>query len=561
MQVSKEYVLKRLLTKASEDYWLSMIQKAKEDHKLYRMHVHGVGLEDFIKKIEGLENEQKIKLRKRLSRSNRELWADVLRPTDKLFTAQGGSRQYNILNETQEKRFKEKINTLYKGSSFRQWFKSYFVDKNVTDPNGVFLIEHKNGKAYPTYKSILGIYDYKQVGLTLEYIIFEPYKKKIGGKDWDFVRVYDERGDYTYLVDKDKEIIYGPDDELHQEYTEFFPNPWGRVPSVLCSDTEDTLTEFKRSAIYEQIELANEYLRLTSVNTLQYYHHGFAKFWKHGMPCRKCQGTGHVVITGKEREAVNGLGYRECPSCKGKGTLDKEDVSDVTYISPPKEGQSSIAPNVMGYITPPIDSLKQLDEKTKELRDQIYQSHWGTIIDRESRDKTAFEAALNTQPMQDRLNQYADAAENIEAHLMNLLLDYYVTSHQGANISYGRNYIIHSTSDLLSEYYTAKEKKASETVLNQKLKAYYNALYQSDPMMLDISLKLMQIEPFVHHSMSEVLSFQNVPTEMVRQKVHYNDWLSTYTNSMIIQKDLLTLKQELQKYANERTESIPVNEG
>ena len=170
-----------------------------------------------------------------------------------------------------------------------KWLKTYFVDKYVIDPNGFFLIEYKDAEAYPTYKSILTVVDYVQKGQSLEYVIFEPVTIKLENKeDYTTVRVYDDKADYTYPINlKDWTI---------QEPTEEFKNPWEKVPAVLCSDIEDTLTGYKQTPIYEQVEDADEYLRLNSVNTLQYYHHGFAKFWKHGTPCKKCYGLGEIQV-------------------------------------------------------------------------------------------------------------------------------------------------------------------------------------------------------------------------------------------------------------------------
>ena len=61
----------------------------KELHKKLLMHVHGINEEEYIKKVEGLDNEEKIKIRKRLSRSNKDLFSSLLRHTDKIFTAKG----------------------------------------------------------------------------------------------------------------------------------------------------------------------------------------------------------------------------------------------------------------------------------------------------------------------------------------------------------------------------------------------------------------------------------------------------------------------------------------
>jgi len=549
--IDKEFVIERLKIRAENknDPHFKMLEEIKNQHKKLRMHVHGTNVIEYIEKLEALENQTKINLRKRLSRSNRSLFADVLRPVDKIFSKQGGSKEYHIKIESKLKNFTDILSKINKGHSFMKWLKTYFVDKYVIDPNGFFLVEYKNGIAYPTYKSILTVADYTQVGQSIGYVIFEPEIIKVKNKEAiTIVRVYDDEADYTYQIDLEKWTI--------SETNETFPNPWKKVPAVLCSDIEDTLTGFKQTPIYEQIEDADEYLRINSVNTLQYYHHGFAKFWKVGTPCKKCDGAGSVTIKGQGDVYVDAT----CPSCGGKKFAEKEDVSDVTYISVPPDGSKGIVPDIMGFITPPIESLKALDDKLKSMRDVIYHSHWGTVISRDNKDQTAFEVSINTQPMQDRLNGYTDSLENIESLIVDLIGYFYLQNgYGGSSINYGRNYVIKGADELLDSYYKSKEKKASYTILNEKLLKYYHAQYSNDMRGLDISLKLMQVEPMVHNTLDETKSL-GIPPEMYSQKIYYNDWLTNTKKEDLYKLSTEELKISLKQYSDERekqTNKVP----
>ncbi len=551
MTIDKEFVIERLKIRAENknDPHFKMLEEIKNQHKKLRMHVHGTNVIEYIEKLEALENQTKINLRKRLSRSNRSLFADVLRPVDKIFSKQGGSKEYHIKIESKLKNFTDILSKINKGHSFMKWLKTYFVDKYVIDPNGFFLVEYKNGIAYPTYKSILTVADYTQVGQSIGYVIFEPEIIKVKNKEAiTIVRVYDDEADYTYQIDLEKWTI--------SETNETFPNPWKKVPAVLCSDIEDTLTGFKQTPIYEQIEDADEYLRINSVNTLQYYHHGFAKFWKVGTPCKKCDGAGSVTIKGQGDVYVDAT----CPSCGGKKFAEKEDVSDVTYISVPPDGSKGIVPDIMGFITPPIESLKALDDKLKSMRDVIYHSHWGTVISRDNKDQTAFEVSINTQPMQDRLNGYTDSLENIESLIVDLIGYFYLQNgYGGSSINYGRNYVIKGADELLDSYYKSKEKKASYTILNEKLLKYYHAQYSNDMRGLDISLKLMQVEPMVHNTLDETKSL-GIPPEMYSQKIYYNDWLTNTKKEDLYKLSTEELKISLKQYSDERekqTNKVP----
>jgi len=75
-----------------------LLQDAKEKHRKYLLHVHGKNTAEYLIQINGLEDNTKIKLRKKLSRSNKDLFADILNNTTKIFTANGGTKPMNYQN-------------------------------------------------------------------------------------------------------------------------------------------------------------------------------------------------------------------------------------------------------------------------------------------------------------------------------------------------------------------------------------------------------------------------------------------------------------------------------
>lgn len=500
------------------------ITAMRAEHKLLLMHIHGIGTSEWISQIEGLENATKIALRKKLARSNKDLFADILRPTDKIFNSQGGSKNYTFKSKESQEAFKQKLTTIVDGYSLTQWLQMFFVDKLVSDPNGLFFVEHKDSKAYPTYKSTYTIRQYKTNGRGIEWVIFEPIECQQNERTFKKVRVYDGEYDYMYQWENGRLVLI---DE------ETFPNPWGYVPAFTCSDIINPLTGLKKSTVNEQVELANEYLRESSIKTLFKYHHGFPFFWQYAPTCQECKGSGYISA-------------KVCPTCNGTKYALKKDVSDVTYLKQPELPDSpTIAPNIAGYVVPPIESWTQMTEELKSMRDMIYFSHWGTVINREDADKTAFEVALNTQPMQDRLNQYTNSLESSEKYFVDIIAEYdYQGDYQGCSISYGKNYIIKSPNQYLTEYLEEKGKAASASILNSKLEMYYNALYANDEYNRVYHLKIMYVEPFVHNSVSEVIGW-SIPDELKYPKMYFNDWISSTNDDDIIKKDIPALQAEL----------------
>lgn len=509
------------------------IEAMKEEHKKLLMHVHGVGVAEYLTKVEGLENELKVSIRKRLARSNKDLFADILRPTDKIFNSQGGLKTYSLKDKSEKEALADKLSQIYEGNSLSQWLGMYFIDKLTVDPNGLFFIEHKDNEPYPTYKSIATIRNYKVKGRKVEWVIFEPFKVKTSTLEKELFRMYDDSGDYIFEVNNGSITRK----EIGGENPVSFQNPWGYVPAITCSDLVNTLTNYKKSTIYEQVELADEFLRENSVKTLFKYHHGFPMFWQYMTACQHCKGTG--FIDGKE-----------CPVCKGTKYATKKDVSDVTYLRQPEsKDDPTVAPDLAGYVVPPIESWKQMTEELKLMRDMIYFSHWGTIINREDKEKTAYEVAINTQPMQDRLNKYTDSLEQTERMLVDIIGEYYYgQSYEGCSINYGRNYIVKSPNQYLTEYLEEKSKNASYSVLNPKLEMYYNALYANDELSRIYHIKLMYVEPWVHNTITEVLGWNIGDTAA---KLYYNDWVSKQKKEDIITKDIATLQKELEEYAEQ----------
>lgn len=502
------------------------ITTSKKEHKKLLMHVHGIGVGEYITKLEGLENDIKIKIRKKLSRSNTDLFADILRPADKIFSAKGGSKTYE-LSDSQIEDFRNKLSKTKDGLSLAKWIQNIWFDKYVIDPNGIILVENEEAEerfAYPTYRSILSIRDYKFTGVKLDYIIFEPIKDD---KGIEYVRVYDDVEDALYRVN-------GDDWEKIEDDT--YTNKWGYVPAITCSDLVNPVTFYKKTPIYEQVELADEYLRENSVKTLFKYHHGFPFFWQYMAACPTCKGTGMY-------------NNKTCPTCNGTKYAMKKDVSDVTYLKPPKDNdQPQIAPDIAGYVTPPIDSWQQMTTELTMLRDMMYYSHWGTIINRDDNEKTAFEVSVNTQPMQDRLNQYADSIEIVESCLTDILGKfYYADAYKGSQINYGRNYIILSPNQLMEEYLTDKQKGLGQTILNDKLSKYYESLYKNDSFKLIIFKKLIQVEPFIHNTLKEVKDLQ-VSSIEYNKKLYYNDWLSSLDADYIFTNEVGKLQKDLEEF-------------
>ena len=505
-----------------------LIEQSQKEHEKLLMHVHGCNLKDHIKQVTGLENDEKLKLRKLLARSNKNLFSTLLRRTDKIFTAKGGSIEYGIKDSSKTKKLQQILHDIIDGVSLDKWLENIWLDKLIDDPNGFILIEHKDGKPYPAYKSISTVKDYQQNGQGLEYFISQPYT--INGEQ--YIRVYDDISDRTYRIDGEEIVLI--EDEVYE-------NPWGYVPATLCSDLVDPITEVKRSPIYEQLEIADEYLRDNTVHILTVNFHGFPMFWQYAPTCTSCGGTGFD----KKGEI--------CPVCNGSKHALKKDVSDVTFLKQPSTtDQPTIAPNVAGYITPPIEVIDMQVQQLQRLEDEITYSHWGTIIRKDETERTATEVFINAQPVEDRLNKYSDSYEMVTNYLIDMIGKYlFGDEYTKTSFNAGRNYIVKGITQLTTEYTELKEKNVGINILDNKLMEVINAKYKNDTINLVIEEKLITVEPFVHNTIEEVKTMQ-LPSLMYMRKIFFHDWKSEQTQEYLFKTKINQLKESLTNYTKQK---------
>lgn len=508
------------------------MQILKKQHRLLRMHIYGIGMIEYLTRISGLENTQQIALRKKYARSNKDLFSSLLSPLNKVFSAKGKNKTYNVGTEKTQLEFRDTLATINNGNSLEVWLQSYWKEKIAADPNGLFLIEKDNeGNPYPTYKSILSIRDYKQSGQKVEYIIFEPQKRDNNGTIEETVRVYDDEGDKLYLKRADTFILL--EDES-------FINTIDEVPAVVISTFEDTNSAYKRSAIYNEVELGNEYLLDTSVKRIYKFLHGYPIFWKYASKCPVCNGSKYIAGV-------------ECKSCNGTGFSSTKDVSDVTILKPPTEaGQPVIAP-IAGYEAPPSEALTQMTDELALLKSAIEFSQWGTTQEK-GENETATGRFIDVQPVSDKLNIYTDSVEIIES----LLVDFigkiiYQDAYNGNSINYGRRYMIETPDQLLDKYTEGKTKKLPPSTLDYLLEQYYQGQFASDFRLLTYYQKLAKLEPWVHMTVNEVpASYQT--TIDYQKKIYFSDWKNSIKIDDVVKTDLKKLDKQLTEFTNKKQE-------
>lgn len=502
------------------------------------MHVKGVGLKKYIERISQFEPKDLIATRQKYAVSNKDLFARVLRPIDKVFSAKGGSAYYNLPDKKAEE-LKDYCKNIAFGYSARKWLQVFWMPALAYDPMGLIFIEvDKSGNPFPTYKSVLDIFDYQLQGRELEYVIFEKdawidrvkKEKNLKGKVY---RVVDEVSD---------KIVELTSTGVLEVEGETYPNYFLEVPARIISDIYDPVKGFYISCIDDVIEKADQYLTQGSVKNIFKNYFGFPQYWTYQSACPECKGT--KVLSGSD-----------CTHCKGTGLKQRTDPSETTYLPVPQsKDQPLLAPNVGGFITPDIDGWDKMDAELKLLEDGIFQTLWGTQQVVDAKNNTATGKFIDVQPVNERLTYYSEAAEQMETFVINMVGSFiFQTKYDKASISYGKRYMIETPDELWTKYENARKNGAPLSSLDDLYYDYLQARYSSNNLELEKYLKLARVEPYKHYLLADL---GRAPSEIANKKLFYADWIQTKTDAEIIITPVETLREDFEEYCEERMEKV-----
>jgi hypothetical protein len=535
-----------------------LIAQAQKYTEKLMMHIKGVGMDKYIDRIMAFEKEDLIKIRKAYAVSNKAMFTRVNRPVDKVYSAKGGSVYYN-LGDGPTKKLKDYLSNLAEGYTIKQWLEAFYMPATGYDPMGMIMMEIDSlGNPYPTYKSIMDVFEYQPRNRNLEYIIFrldpkdtnlpvktDPDKPvpltdgdgrilaavKAGeGTKADLYRVVDDAFDRVVRIENGN--LYPIPDET-------YPNYWGKVPASLISNIYDPVLGMFLSTEDSIVELADQFLRDGSVKNIIMQYHGFPRAWEYQSQCPECKGT----------KVLNG---RPCDYCKGTGVKSQSFPEETIRIPVPKsQDEPKLAPDLGGYITPPIDGIKLYCEQLEALEDLMFETKWGTHMADDTKkggSETATGKFIDTQPVNDRLNKYSDAAEMMETFVTDMVAQIIISqSYQGASVTYGRRFLI-ETPDEIWEKLQKSIGKAPFCALMDLYNDYLQARYSSNAMEMQKMLKLALIEPLPFVNYVDFARLQTFPDVILRQKFWWERWMRSKTDPEILYGDVAALQADFAKF-------------
>lgn len=531
------------------------------------MQVYGIGLENALPKYGYFESDDIHKERKEGAISNKDLFERILKREEMVFTSQGGVSFYDGLDAQQTIGLDAALDNIRYNMTIRKWVKEFALNAYRTDPMSVLFIEvSKDGKQiYPTYKSVSCIYDYSTTGRKLEYIVFNltvadclsfgivdpDFDKMLPTQMTAYFRVVDDKFDYL-VKNKDGAVT---------QYDTPLSNKFKQVPGIITSD----LINFQNpsqffSPLDRMLELAQEFLQDRSIRNLSKKYTGFQKVIEPLLICGTCNGTGY-------------LSGAACPDCttgrqdKGSGFKLVTKVSDVARF--PIDTDSNFDyKKYFGYIAPDIKTWDKQDTSLNDLENFMTDTYWGTVNRTTTTGPTQGESGLDSnktatqvnedlKPIYARLNMTADWAEQTENALCDFIGEYlYPNSFKKSARTYGRYYILETPADIRTAYLDAKQKGAPQSTLSELLSKYYHALYAENKIKLNIALKLMQVEPFVHYTTVQVQTMNTARIDFVC-KMYFSEWLATLNDNYLVITPVAKMSADLLVYANAKAVLAP----
>lgn len=534
MILNDKQLLEIFKTRPTKAIWT----EAQNQKATLQRHVLGIGLASSAKAIMGHENEAGRKVREKYGKSNRDLYARVLQPTNAIWNARGGGVQY-LVSEAQEKQLKTLLSNVRAGYSVRRWIRNFWRPRYIDDPMGLIMMETGTDSVYPTYKSSSDIYEALPNGRGLEYLILKT-------PDPTIFRVIDDTLDrmVSWTGEGEDMKLKALNAKAYPSYANYF----SRVPAIIISDIpKDGRPDFFASPIDFEVELADIFYREGSITSLYRFKFGFPVRWKYPEVCGTCKG----------QKSVNG---QPCVPCNGSGIKLLNDPGDVSVFAWPSKDEPEIKEKG-GYTTPDLKFLEYADKAIGELERLITRTHWGTYLQEApvapGEKETATGRFIDIQPVENRLADYATAAESIEKFISDMFSVYYFNKDAVTSASLGRRFLIEGAEQIWANVLDARQKGAPLLTIKDLLRDYYETKHQGNQQEQDFYLKLIDLEPGVSLTLKEAKD--TLPYLEYMKKVCFDNFTTITGKTAIINTPIKKLMDDLTTYTQAYIQEVAQN--
>lgn len=541
MTLKNKQIVDRIKSGATKD-----LKEARRIAKKINMHVTGKGIKEYLEVIDTYENDAQKTLREKLVKSNRSLFSYLLRPMDKIFTAKGGSINFNLEAKELEG-VKSKLTEASDGMDIKRYLKKNVRLPYIIDANGILFVDiDPEGNLEPHVIYTNQILWYENKGNTIKAIIFEGRKvtkaeatvlRKEGTIEY---RVIDEKFDKIYVQDGK---------EIKEDRKRRIKNFFGYVPAIILGDEKDPNSTIYTSQVYDILDDADLFLRRSSTMNVHELANLYSRYWSYAQACTRCEGEG--IITSVDGDDV--VTSSTCISCGGTGAKTRTNASDETVLPLPQDGEPIIAPHIAGYVSPDIQIAKFYAELQDGFRTEMFQDVWGTTYEQGGKRETATGRYIDAKPVEDKLRDMSYTFEKLHQFLLNTFIQAITQNLKyESSVAYGTRYILESADEILDKRKELSGKQVSEVIVLDLEQRYIEAEYQTDSVELKKRKKLMKIEPYPTLTILQVMAL-SLPDDDKLRKLYFADFVSSLTDAKIILLPSEKLREQLTDFIKLKT--------
>ena len=546
-----------------------LISRGVELKKAHELHVVGIGIDKFIDKIDGLENDDYLKLKQRFAEPYTvKVFEKALRPVDKIWNAKGGTRNIIINdneNNTNKALILEKLYNPERGKSLFDYLQKVWGEYGIwVDAMGLTLIERDfvTDNLYLQYIPIseingfVNIHDIEYTAINnIEYLILNDGEDEEGNKIY---RVIDDNKDYRFTQSKsDKEKIFLIEDDS-------FDNIFRKVPAVINSNRLDKFNNKSFTTYcYESLQIANDYLSDYIDSRIYKKKLGIPKFWEYKQACEIC--GGEKIVENHNWRKGDDLNLRtiNCSSCNGTGVDNRKVLTDITKIDLlEKDVQNYIPP--AGVVTIPTEIQKLQSEELIKMEADIIDIIWGsdTSVDKSRKNTTAFEISVRNDQRLAKLENIDKNRVIVETFIYDIYGNYYFPDkYEKTEITSSNQYILTNSGEARQIYIEAKNAKLANYQLDKLYLEYLDSEFENNIYEKQRQRVLMLLNPLPH---LDILDAQNLlaPFELIIKK-NFERYIYLYENEKpdrtLLSEPIQDVYLQLVEYAKQ-SEQLKTNE-
>ncbi len=564
-----------------------LLDEAAKQQYISETHIIGKHLNEFFERVDGVENEAYIALKKKLASAiTKVVYEKVTKPVTRIFSGQGGSTTVDINSnsDTEKQDLQKAIKVASKnrfaiGQDLNSFIEKIWANVNIwVNPYGIILVSAFANpdettsfelKSIPVYNSTTNHFNIHDVVYTsfdkIEYLILNKGEITVSEQKHDLYKVIDDQKIVYVAVKQDARedentyyIVTETETTTLETFTDSFVfderyiNRFGQVPALFNSNRIHK--EYNRlfiSYCFETFEIARNYLDDFADYRILKKKVVIPRTWEYQSECEHCNGNGYTEYS---YSGSNELIKRHCDHCNGNGTTVERTLSDIMRLDPVSKEHHPVTPP-FGTEIVPSDILSKATEELDMMERQIYETLWGqgSYVEKTSKETTAFEVSVRNEEKVTKLLEIERNRAKVKERILNLMGAVIAgDKFNGVIIRPATQFVLTSSSEAYKLYTNAKKENAPEYQLDNLYKNYLLAEYENDIAEFEKQVKLLLVNPAPHQTILEAQKAAILTDVELTLKKNFERYIARFVseNETVVMADVNELYETILGYAS-----------